>query len=141
MDNGDDDWFCLWISNGVAFMTEEQERILRLKKKQWVIIIRPFIRPRGEDRTLVLSEKWNKDAGQPVHWEDLELAPHHTDEEYDSFLKRYQTEVLMVGGLLKRRDGLEARIKELELKEAFVNEWYLIEFANWLALKRAKPEG
>jgi len=124
MDNGDDDWFCLWISNGVAFMTEEQERILRLKKKQWVIIIRPFIRPRGEDRTLVLSEKWNKDAGQPVHWEDLELAPHHTDEEYDVLFNRCQElasrcvndpcRICDPDGMQEIIDKQMARIKELE---------------------------
>ena len=76
---------------------DKEERILRLRK----------------EKHLTLSMEG------PVYipkWESLELAPKHTDEEYDEVLARLNNCHLEWARLNKLALHYEARIKELEVQ-------------------------
>lgn len=113
-------------------------KIIRVTKEQWSLF-----RTAMDDWFNQMNEL------QDVNnlWDDLEPAPKHTDAQFDNMVRQWESVQVE---LIEENEELQARIKELEAKQAAIKAWEdhlpmwlwmevnLIAEANWSIVERMR---
>jgi hypothetical protein len=69
-----------------------------------------------EERRIVTFSQWMQKSLYPnkALWNELPLAPKHTDKEYYELLKLWEAQAITIASMLHHEDKYKSRIKELE---------------------------